>query len=76
MNLYEKDEKDMFRRGKSFAIEHQPYKIMNMTISPSEDQLVCSLENNQVQTFPKIFALEDRLLLLKMYLSFQISELQ
>lgn len=53
--LFEKDEKDMFRKGKSFAIEHQPYKIMNMTISPSEDQLVCSLENNQVcSNFPII----------------------
>ncbi|GMH45741.1 hypothetical protein BSKO_13704 [Bryopsis sp. KO-2023] len=50
VNLFEKDEKDMFRRGKSFAIENQPYKILNMAISPSEDQLACTLENNQAYT--------------------------
>lgn len=49
MQLFEKDDRDMFRKGKTFVIENQPYKILSMCVSPNEDQLMCSLENNQVE---------------------------
>lgn len=36
-------------RARSFVIEGNLVKVTSMTISPNEETLVCSLENNQVR---------------------------
>eukprot|EP00899_Mesostigma_viride_P000129 jgi/Mesvir1/10116/Mv16834-RA.2 len=47
--IFEKlDDKEGFKKTKSFRIEHNAVKINNLTVSPSEESLICSLENNQI----------------------------
>ena len=37
-----------YRKTKTLAIEGQAVKIRNLSVSPSEDTLLCTLENNQM----------------------------
>ena len=37
-----------YRKTKTLAIEGQPVKIRNLAVSPTEDTLLCTLENNQM----------------------------
>ena len=47
--VFEKSEdKDYYKRVKAFKIENNAVKIKNLAVSPSEEQLVCTLANNQV----------------------------
>ena len=49
LSIYEKSEdKDYYKRTKSFTIENQGVKIKNLALSPSEENLICTLENNQM----------------------------
>jgi WD40 repeat protein len=45
--VFERDEKEMFKQAKFFQIESNFVKIKNVSISPSEDNVICTLENNQ-----------------------------
>ncbi|KAJ3190576.1 Cilia- and flagella-associated protein 57 [Irineochytrium annulatum] len=40
--------KELYRRVKDFALADESAKVMNMAISNSEDNLVCSMENSQM----------------------------
>ncbi|KAL7692512.1 putative quinoprotein alcohol dehydrogenase-like superfamily [Plasmopara halstedii] len=42
--------KEYYKKAKTFRIEGETSTIQNLAISPSEDVLVCSLENNQLYT--------------------------
>ncbi|KAG1658747.1 hypothetical protein FOA52_000860 [Chlamydomonas sp. UWO 241] len=48
VTIFEKDEKEVYRRARSFTIEANQCKIKYLAISPSEEYLLCSLENNQI----------------------------
>ena len=49
VHVFEKaEEKEYYRRVKSFRIEGHAVKILNMAVSPSEEQLVCTLGDSQV----------------------------
>mmetsp|Transcript_22834 Transcript_22834/g.63112 ORF Transcript_22834/g.63112 Transcript_22834/m.63112 type:complete len:1547 (+) Transcript_22834:150-4790(+) len=48
VTIFEKDDKEMYRRARAFTIENNPVKIKHVAISPSEEHLTCSLENGQV----------------------------
>ena len=60
VHMYEKtDDKEMFRRVKTFAVpidgeegfggsSSAPSRVRSITLSPSEEMLVCALENNQM----------------------------
>ena len=37
-----------YRKTKTLAIEGQLVKIRNLAVSPTEDTLLCTLENNQM----------------------------
>ncbi len=37
-----------YRKTKTLAIQGQPVKIRNLAVSPTEDTLLCALENNQM----------------------------
>ena len=37
-----------YRKTKTLSIEAQAVKIRNLAVSPSEDTLLCTLENNQM----------------------------
>ena len=37
-----------YRKTKTLAIQGQPVKIRNLAVSPTEDTLLCTLENNQM----------------------------
>ena len=37
-----------YRKTKTLAVEGQAVKIRNLAVSPSEDTLLCTLENNQM----------------------------
>ena len=45
--VFEKDEKEMFRQASYSQIESNAVRIKNIAISPSEDNVICALENNQ-----------------------------
>lgn len=49
LHLFEKTEdKDYYKRAKSFRVESpQQAKIKNLALSPSEESLACTLDNNQ-----------------------------
>lgn len=48
LSVYEKfDEKD-YKISKTFTIDNNPFKVKNLAISPSEETVVCTLENNQM----------------------------
>lgn len=47
--VFEKSEdKEYYKRVKSFRIENNAVPIKNLAVSPSEEQLVCTLANSQV----------------------------
>lgn len=49
LSIYEKTEdKEYYKKQKSFTIEGNQCKIRNLAISPSEESLICTLENNQM----------------------------
>ena len=49
LSLYEKTEdKDYYKKTKTFGIENHPVKVKSLAIQPSEETLLCALENNQV----------------------------
>ncbi|RHY71004.1 hypothetical protein DYB34_011268 [Aphanomyces astaci] len=50
VRIYEKsdDSREHFKRTKVFSIDGNPQCIQHLAISPSEDTLICSLENNQL----------------------------
>ena len=62
VHMYEKtDDKEMFKRVKTFAVpvdgeegfggsSAPPSRVRSITLSPSEETLVCALENNQMYT--------------------------
>jgi WD40 repeat protein len=45
--VFERDEKEIYKQTKSFQIEQNYVKILNLSLSPSEDNIVCTLANNQ-----------------------------
>jgi WD40 repeat protein len=45
--VFERDEKEIYKQSKNFLIENNYVRIKNIAISPSEDNVVCTLENNQ-----------------------------
>ena len=50
--VFEKsDDKDYYKKSKSFKIENNSVKILNLAVSPSEEQLVCTLANSQAYVF-------------------------
>lgn len=49
--LFERDGEGVartYRKTKTLAIEGQGVKIRNLAVSPTEDTLLCTLENNQM----------------------------
>ncbi|GFH16945.1 uncharacterized protein HaLaN_13468, partial [Haematococcus lacustris] len=48
VTIFEKDDKELYRRARAFSIESNPVKVKYMAISPNEEHLVCSLENGQI----------------------------
>mmetsp|Transcript_36831 Transcript_36831/g.108610 ORF Transcript_36831/g.108610 Transcript_36831/m.108610 type:complete len:1386 (-) Transcript_36831:299-4456(-) len=50
VTIFEKDEKEVYRRTRAFTIENNPCKVKYLAVSPSEEFLLCSLENNQLYT--------------------------
>eukprot|EP00736_Rhodelphis_marinus_P001057 Rmarinus@m.11291 len=52
LSIFEKsDDKDCYKHTKTFRIENNACKIVSMAMSPSEEQLLCALENNQLFSF-------------------------
>lgn len=49
--VFEKDDKEGYRRVKAVAVESAA-RIVAMAVSPSEDMLAVSLDNNQLLTMP------------------------
>ena len=50
--VFEKsDDKDYYKKVKCLRIEKNAVKIKTLAVSPSEEQLVCTLANSQVYTF-------------------------
>ena len=45
-------DKDYYKRERSFKIENNAVKIKNLAVSPSEEQLVCTLANCQAYVLP------------------------
>lgn len=49
LSIYERsEEKEMYKRTKSFSIENHAVRIKNLALSPSEENLICTLEDNQM----------------------------
>jgi hypothetical protein len=49
LSIYERsEEKEMYKRTKSFSIENHNVRIKNLALSPSEENLICTLEDNQM----------------------------
>jgi len=46
------EDKEYYKRAKSFKIESNAVKIKNLAVSPSEEQLVCTLANCQAYVLP------------------------
>ncbi|KAJ3330947.1 Cilia- and flagella-associated protein 57 [Blyttiomyces sp. JEL0837] len=40
--------KDLYKRVRDYTLQDDSAKVTNMAISPSEDNLVCTMENNQI----------------------------
>jgi hypothetical protein len=45
--LFERDDREIYKQTKSFQIDNNYVKIKAIAISPSEDNIICTLENNQ-----------------------------
>ena len=41
-------QKELYKKSKDYLLQDENSKVANMAISPNEDNLVCSLDNNQV----------------------------
>lgn len=52
VTIFERDEKELYRKARSFTIENQPSKVRHLAISPNDEHLICSLENYQVYSLP------------------------
>ena len=52
LQIYEKDEKEGFKKKPPFSIKHNPSHVLNLSLSPSEDNLVCTTDNNQAYILP------------------------
>eukprot|EP00854_Cymbomonas_tetramitiformis_P012413 gene12413-14666_t len=49
LSLYEKtEEKEYYKKSKTFTIENNIVKVKSLAISPSEEMLLCTLESNQI----------------------------
>ena len=49
LSIFERsEEKEMYKRTKSFSIENHSVRIKNLALSPSEENLICTLEDNQM----------------------------
>jgi WD40 repeat protein len=52
ITLFEKtDDRDLYKRTRSFRNESNSFKVRSMALSPSEDTLVVALDNSQLFTF-------------------------
>jgi WD40 repeat protein len=52
ITLFEKtDDRDLYKRTRSFRNESNSFKVRSMALSPSEDALVIALDNSQLFTF-------------------------
>ena len=50
--VFEKsDDKEFYKKAKAFRIENNAVRIRTLAVSPSEEQLVCTLANSQVYAF-------------------------
>lgn len=45
--VFERDDKEIYKQSKHFSIDLNYVRIKNLAVSPSEDNVVCTLENNQ-----------------------------
>ncbi|KAK9830297.1 hypothetical protein WJX72_010857 [[Myrmecia] bisecta] len=49
LTLFDKESDErLYRKSKQFSVEGQPHKIRNMALSPTEESLLCTLDNNQM----------------------------
>jgi len=46
--VFEREEKEIYKQSKSFQIDQNYVRILNISISPNEENVVCTLENNQM----------------------------
>jgi hypothetical protein len=51
MQLYEKDEKDGFKKKPPFTLKNNPGKVTSLALAPSEDVLLCTTDNNQAYMY-------------------------
>lgn len=57
ISIYEKTEdRELYKKSRTFRIENNPFKLRHMSCSPTEEALVCALENNQLFSFALINA--------------------
>ena len=49
VSVEKSEDKEYYKRAKSFKIEANAVKIKNLAVSPSEEQLVCTLANSQAR---------------------------
>ena len=52
LQIFEKDEKDGFKKKNPITIKQNSGNILNLGLSPSEDNLVCTTDNNQAYLVP------------------------
>jgi len=45
--IFERDEKEIYRATKSFQIDGHPVHVRSLAVSPSEDNVLCTLQNQQ-----------------------------
>ena len=50
VTIFERDDKEVYRRARSFVIENNQCRVKHLAVSPNEEHLVCSLDNNQIYT--------------------------
>lgn len=48
VTIFERDDKEVYRRARAFTIENNACRVKYLAISPNEEHLICSLENNQL----------------------------
>ena len=46
--VFEREEKEIYKQSKSFQIDQNYVRILNISISPKEENVICTLENNQM----------------------------
>ena len=52
ITLFEKtDDRDLYKRTRSFRNESNSFKVRSMALSPPEDVLIIALDNSQIFTF-------------------------